>query len=217
VIRVAILIAALGAPAETVESAAKTAFELAEAGKLDEARQLLDDAHARTGAPPLLFVRGTLEQSAGDCDAAVDFYRRYLATDPAETDAQAARDGIKQCGGQAVPAPPPPSSMLAPTPAFAPPTTTDAPPPAKRNDRIAIGLLGSGAAATVAGGTLLGVGLGVASMADRSRTEADFGNRLDRGRALTIAGGVVLPIGTALLIAGAVRLAKHRNQRREAF
>ena len=213
-IRTALLLVALLAPVETVESAAKNAFELAEAGKLDEARALLDDTYARTAAPPLLFVRGTLEQSAGDCDAAIDYYRRYLATDPAEADARAARDGIEQCGGEDdVPAPPPPSSMRAPTAA----TTRDAAPPSKRNDPVAIGLLASGAAVTVAGGTLLGFGLGVAGMADDSRTEADFGNRLDRGRALTIAGGIVLPIGTALLIAGAVRLAKHRNQRREAF
>lgn len=105
--------------------------------------------------------------------------------------------------------------------------TTDAPvrEPATAwyRDPAGDGLVAVGLAASVAGGVVLGLGRREGNASTDAANDRDFGDSIDRARTLTLAGGVTLGVGGALLLGGVARwvvvhrrgqdvgLAVHRN------
>lgn len=104
------------------------------AGRYTEALDELTAAYALDPRPELLFSIGQVHMKLGDCDTAITFYRRFLATSPDPRQAGIVGQAIATCNQHAgprtsapepaKPAPPPP-----PEPPVPPPVET-APPPA---------------------------------------------------------------------------------------
>ncbi|HET6582350.1 MAG TPA: hypothetical protein VFG69_02860, partial [Nannocystaceae bacterium] len=206
----------------------RDAYERVERGDLDGARTVLDEAMAREADPALLFVRGTIEQQAGNCAAAIDYLERFIASDPDPVDADAAREAAAACA----PAPEPTPALPTPAPATAPApppraAVVDPPPPDDRRTRArkpvrdpwGVGLLGAGSVLAFGGAAML-VGAEIATnRGDRSATEGAFAVRVGHARRVHWAGVGVLVTGVAVAIAGAVRygLVARRDRSRRSL
>lgn len=85
------------------------------------------------------------------------------------------------------------------------------------------GLVAVGLVASIAGGVVLGLGRREGNDSAQAESDRDFGDALDRARTMTLAGGVTLGVGGALVLGGVARwvivhrrgqdvgLALHRN------
>jgi hypothetical protein len=93
---------ALAQPASSSHEAAATAAY--EAGDLDTALREFEAAYAETQRADLLYVIGRLHTERKDCNNAISYFQRYLATRPGSTQADAAQSEITKCQTQ-VPAP----------------------------------------------------------------------------------------------------------------
>jgi len=90
-----------------------------------EAAELFTRCHARSGDPSLLFNIAQAERLAGDCAAAADHYRRFLAEvpdAPNRADAEAKLADMERCAEARTPppapsSPPPAAAVVAPPPA----------------------------------------------------------------------------------------------------
>lgn len=194
----------LAAPMDVAE-VAREAFELAADGRVGEARVRLTEAYEETQSPALLFVRGTFERDQDNCRLAIDYFERFLATQPPTEDADRARTEIGSCRElleTAAPAPEP-----APAPRPEPPiTATD---PATHDGRPRASpwgpaLVGTGGAvALVGGGFWLAATLGRRNATDAD-TEGDYDTRIGRLRGYHVAGIAVASVGLATAVAGAV-------------
>lgn len=67
------------------------------------------------------------------------------------------------------------------------------------------GLVAVGLAASIAGGVVLGLGRREGNDSPDAANDRDFGDALDRARTMTLAGGVTLGVGGALLLGGVAR------------
>jgi len=141
-------------------------------GQYDQAITKLGQSYDRSHAPDLLYDLAQAHRQKGDCAAALDLYRRYLASGPAEAARDRTRALIAKTERCAVVPPPKeeapagalrtaPSSLLAP-----PPATTPSP-------LIGARAAGPAAAATTKHGTLrrrVALATGLASIALASLT-----------------------------------------------
>lgn len=177
----------------------------------DEAARLLEDAYAQDPQPTYLYSLGEAWLAAEDCPAAVDAFDRYLATNPPEIDAEAARARRATCPDP-VPepqvVPPPQTTSVETTP---PPPVP--PPPRKilARDPLFWGLTGAGTILALAGGGVL-VGTRIsADNANRAVTEGAWEGGLAQTRTLATAGTVVLAVGGTLLIGAIARAVTFRR------
>lgn len=196
---------------EELELRAQAAFE---AGRYREVVELAAEAYARTGELRHLYAQAHAERKAGNCEAALGLYARVMAAEPDDLLGQHARDGIKLCEEQIQRPPPPtevPRPVVEPTPRGEPSTPPVASP---RIDPLGTTMLALGIVA-LAGAT----GFAVLTRVHARRLHAATDERalLDEQRrargyeGATIAVGVA---GSALVIAGIVRLVQRRPHRR---
>jgi len=124
--------ATASAPSDDVEARANA---LVREGRLDEAFELLEQAYyaAARPEPRLLFGMGVIELERGNCETAVGYLGRFLATSPAEGAAGKAREVIAYCeqelraGAEPDPAPETGAELApGPAPAPAPRSSTEA-------------------------------------------------------------------------------------------
>ena len=194
----------LAAPADVAE-VARDAFELAAEGRVGEARVRLAEAYDETKAPALLFVRGTFERDQDNCRLAIDYFERFLATEPPTEDADRARTEIDACRELLDAAAPEPAAPAVAEPSPAAPSGPDpASPPRRRASPWGPALVGTGATvALVGGGLWLGATLGRRNATDAS-TEGDYDARIRQLRGYHVAGIAVASVGVATAIAGGV-------------
>jgi tetratricopeptide (TPR) repeat protein len=114
----------------------------------DEAIAEFRAGYAIEPNPQFLYALGQALRKKGDCAAAVESYRAYLRTAPAERQAQAAEDQITRCEATMAP---PPRAVTAPPPEV---TTVVAPPPPPRRRVYTWVGVGLTAATALAGAAL---------------------------------------------------------------
>lgn len=191
----------------------------------DAALRDFQDVYREVHDAVILFNIGQCQRQLGDYEAAAKSYRLYLAQSPnAPNDEQVRRlitqmdDAAREKRAQAPPLAPQVQAPPATT------TTTEETPMAevsRRRERrpwykdgLGLGLAGSGLAAIVGGGALLGVAANEGSVADRSQTQPGFDLHHRNDLTDQKIGWPVLGIGVAALAAGtivfAVRAARHR-------
>lgn len=189
-------------------------------GEYETAITELKAAYAIEEAPILLYAWAQAERLAGDCDRAIELYARFLATSPPEAQEEKARSNIEVCGGDpdAVYVPEEeevaePASDVPPPPAG--PEESDEPEP-EGPEILGPALLGGGGAFALTGGILLGVGLSQGNRAVDADTQDDFVDQTDGARSLYTAGIVLIGVGAAIMVGGAVRMgivgAKKKNR-----
>lgn len=179
---------ALAAPTKAEIAQGRKLYTAAEAesraNKFAEAAKDYTGAYELTKDPALLFKIASAQQSAGACDAAVPYYRRYLAEGaPSAKNAALTKDRIAKCGAPVDEPPPPvapavvePVAESRPAPPAEPVATpahdmpgpvTDASPPEKKVTVASTAEFGPAPgherdrAWTYAGGTALLAGAGV--------------------------------------------------------
>lgn len=179
----------------------------------NEAARLLEDAYARDPQPTYLYSLGEAWLAANNCPAAVDAFDRYLATNPAEIDAKAARTRRAKCPEIVLP----PEPIPLPAPALVEPTPPPLPPAPRKTlarDPLFWGLTGSGTVLALAGGGVLVATRISADNANRAVTEGAWEGGLSQTRTLATAGTVVFAVGGALLIGALARAVTFRRTSR---
>lgn len=154
----------------------------------------IERAEATRPLPDFVFMRAKVEETRGNCVAAVSLYDRFLETEPGREDAEVARAGRARCGGKDDEEDVPTRSSGdagAPKPWYTDP---------------------AGGALVIGGTVAAGVGLGLfvqaradvraAEGADNLEQHERFG---DRSRKLGIAAATVLATGGALVLGGVIR------------
>ena len=191
---------ALAPPAlSPAEQAKERALDAWEAGRYDEARAEIIRAYELEPHRRYLYARANIEQADGHCDVANQFYRRYLAEDPPEVDAKAAKRGIAECDRQ-----------------LADERTPSAPPVPWQRDPVAIGLVASGAAVLAVGLGLFGRAFVEHRAAQRTDDHDEFDRRVSRAKVESPIGIVGISLGAALVVGGVVRWAVVRRRSRTA-
>ncbi|HEY0991687.1 MAG TPA: tetratricopeptide repeat protein [Kofleriaceae bacterium] len=185
---IAALLVATRAAADTVEDHLARVRQLYDKGDFARARDELLAAYQLEPRPDLLFALGQVELNIGHYEKAIDYYERFIATDPASDQialAQQAIGAARARRAEKAPVVPPPR-----------------PPPHRRWDT------GDTVIAALGGTTLLaGVGLfvyGNRLAGDRTGTLSHYNHRLSRAeRTQWIGAGCVaagaLAVGAALL------------------
>jgi hypothetical protein len=180
-----------------VRAVAQRVAEVMHDEKYAAALAEIEKAERERPLPDFVFMRAKVEETRGNCVAAVSLYGRFLETEPRREDAEAARAGRARCGAKddgatSNPAPAPVSAVERPErPWYADP----------------------GGGALVIGGTVaIGVGLGLFVQARADERSAERADTLeqherlgDRSRKLGIAAVSVLAAGGALVLGGVVR------------
>jgi hypothetical protein len=137
--------------AAAAKALAADAAALARQGRYDEAAALYQQAYMMDPAPVLLFNLAYVHEKRGDSEAALDTYRRYLA---AETDPSHREDAQKRVVAV--------EARLAAVPIREQPQPDDPAhvperPPRRKDRTVMWALIGTGAAAVVAGGVVAAV------------------------------------------------------------
>ncbi len=174
--------------------------------------------------PDLLWAWAQALRLGRRCAAAVEVYRRFLATSPTPAQIEDTRANIRLCGEDpdALPTtepPPPPTPDRDGLPADMGPTepTPPIPPPAAR-DAWGHALVWPGLAIAAVGAGLLGTAHRRVDDATNAPDDVTFRDRTDNAPALANAGIGLLSVGSAVLTAGIVRFivvgVRHRRAKR---
>ncbi len=198
-------------------SLVETAATNYKAGNFEEASRLFKAAYAIEPRVQLLYAWALAEENAENYLAAASLYEEFLKQSPPDTNAaKAARANLLNCRARALeqgfdPDAPPPESD--PTPSDPPEETLPPPPPATddeptsplKGEWLAPTLLGIGAAATIAGGVVMGLGRTRVTESANAPTEDGYYVELEGGRTVYYAGVATLAAGGLLMVGGAVR------------
>jgi tetratricopeptide (TPR) repeat protein len=190
----------------------------------------LKAAYALEPLPSLLYAWAQAERFSGNCAKAIALYERFLETKPKKRSADLARANIVDCEAELAPPPVPDDAYPSGTESGSDTTdasssddsTDDGPPDDKpwHRDWVAGTLLGTGAAATIAGAAIAGISYQQLNRSQDAITEGDYFDEVDAARRLGVAGYAVLGVGAALIIGGAVRLAilgvRHKRRKSSA-
>lgn len=182
-----------------------------EAEDYERAIPELKAAYALEPNPLLLYAWAQAERFAGRCGKAIELYRKFLESDPGPAQARLAETNILDCEAalsEERPPAPPPAPVITPTEEPPSPPPEDEPPPEITpwyRDWVGGTLVGVGAASLVAGGVVFALGRRQASNADAARTEGEYIDEVDAARVKQITGAVLLGVGGALVLGGAIR------------
>ncbi|MBL4684912.1 MAG: hypothetical protein JKY37_10010 [Nannocystaceae bacterium] len=222
-------LAAATEPAGSQETAAPTdgaahdaGLRAYERGDFREAMVQFERAYASGEAPADLYGWAQAARNAAQYSVAIALYRRFIDLGMEGDSRTAAESNIARCEEQLAAAEPEPEASPTVSPIISAPRPithadpVDQPRPHRREQRpdpLAVILLSTGGAATIAGAVIVGVGEVRRSTQGGTTEYREFDNldgQIDR---LHIAGGVALGVGVALATAGIVRLVLRRKRR----
>jgi tetratricopeptide (TPR) repeat protein len=177
-----------GRPPNNPIDAARKAYAR---GDYETARKLLLEAYEIEPFPKLLFALGQVEFNLGHYKAAIDYYQRFLKTNPPADQAELAQQGLGAARAE-LDRPPPVKPPPAPPP----------PPPHHEFDTLDTVLTVTGGAALVASGVLFYESGQLSE--DRTGSLAAYSHRIERAITLRDVGygaaaGGALVLGAALL------------------
>jgi tetratricopeptide (TPR) repeat protein len=200
--------------AEPDETAAARAQRHFEAEQWDEAIEALIEAYAEDPDPAYLYARAQAERMRGNCKAAIELYRRFLAGDPSPKQRADTERHIRLCEEILFQR----EVEVSPTPPPAEPPPPPAPVPERRPRRDAVGpaLLGSGLVAAAAGMTIAIVGDTARRRAPDAATEDAYEDDGRRGTILLATGVSIATVGGALIAGAIARFAIISRRRRGA-
>ena len=187
---IAALLVAPRADAQTVDDHLARVRELYDKGDFVHARDELLAAYQLEPRPELLFALGQVELNIGHFEKAIDYYERFIASEPSAEQAALAEQAI----GAA-------RTRLAEKPAVVAPPRPSRPPPHRAWDTEDTGLAALGGATLV-----VGAGLGVYGhrlAGDRSGRLSEYNDRLSQAQVTQWIGAGCVAAG-ALAIGGAV-------------
>ncbi|HEY0484417.1 MAG TPA: tetratricopeptide repeat protein [Kofleriaceae bacterium] len=173
--------------ADTADEHLARGRELYDRGEFAAARDELLAAYRIEPRPELLFALGQVELNTGQFAQAIDYYERFIATEPGADQIALAQQAI----GAA-------RARIAEKPAAAPPPR---PPPHRQWDTPDTGLAAVGGATIAIGGGLVIYGLDLAG--DHGGTLSAYNDRVSRATVAQWAGAGCLAAG-ALAIGGAL-------------
>lgn len=183
-------------------------------GAWDDAVREYQAAYAIDQDPVSLYAIGRVEVQRGDCAAAIDAFRRFLATGPAPKARASAEAEVARCEATLAAAAPPPEPE--PEPEVAPPPPPPAPVRRRRHrpfyaDALGGVLVGGGAVASGLGAYFYVQARGELCDDPCTGSYQSYQDHMARARTwrngALIAGGV----GAGLIVAGAVRWIVHRE------
>lgn len=199
-------------------------------GDFDTAVEEYRKGYAKQDDPAFLYTWAQAERKRGRCAAAVKLYKRYMATNPPELSAEAARDGIVSCAEALAaddPLPPVDDTTAPADPETQPPTepavdetpadTTPEKAPRERKPRAwnrdpgSITLMVVGGLA-IAGG--VGLLAGSWSWVNNAPNYGAYDERIGKLRGLQIGGGVLLGVGVGAFAGGLARMLVLRKRER---
>jgi len=168
-----------------------------EAGDFKTARELLLRAYALAAAPQLLFPLGQVEFNLGHYREAIDYYQRFLASNPADEQAALAQQAIGAARMKLAAVPPDTKQ-----PPQAPVLVTKPGPPHRDWDSFDTAIAITGGAALVTGGGLFVTGSLLAD--DRSGTLHSYDTRVNdahlaRSVAIATTAAGALALGAAVI------------------
>ncbi|MBV8762636.1 MAG: tetratricopeptide repeat protein [Deltaproteobacteria bacterium] len=180
---------------DTADAHLARARDLHAKGDYSHARDELQAAYALDPRPELLFALGQVELNLGHYQAAIDYYEKFIATNPAEDQATLAQQAIGAARLELDRPPPPPP----------PPPPKPAPPKlyAHRWDSIDTTFVAVGGLAALVGGALLYDAHALDD--DHSGTLKQYDDRFARAQTRRIEGIVGISAGVALAAAALVR------------
>jgi tetratricopeptide (TPR) repeat protein len=187
---IAALLASASASAQTVDDHLARVRELYDKGDFVHARDELLAAYQLEPRPELLFALGQVELNIGHFEKAIDYYERFLASEPSAEQAALAQQAI----GAA-------RSRLAEKPAIIAPPRPSRPPLHRAWDTEDTGLAALGGTTLAVGTGLLVYGLHLAG--DRSGRLSEYDDRLSHAVATQWIGAGCVAAGV-LAIGGAV-------------
>jgi tetratricopeptide (TPR) repeat protein len=210
-----------------------TATAAYEAGDLETALREFEAAYVDTKRPDLLYVIARLHTERKDCTRGIEYFQRYLATNPGQTQTEAARNEITKCLNVLdAQKPPPAHDPVVEEPELTPPPSsagTDTTSPATTtvvastrdgsgsimSDKLGVGLFIGGLVAEGAA-VVLYVQARNAQCGDPVCTELTYDEYLDaedKAKKLQLTSIVVAGAG-AVLLGGAIYRFSTRDQRR---
>lgn len=197
------LAAATAVRADPVDDHVARGRELYDRGDFAHARDELLAAYQLEPRPELLFALGQVELNLGRFAQAIDYYQRFIATNPAADQIALAQQAIGAARARlaeqpAAPPPPPPRPAAPPRPP---------PPPQPRWDNADTGLVALGGAIMALGGGLAFYGHHRAG--DHSGTLSQYNDRLSSATLDVWGGAGCLVAGAAVLGGGLVRWRLH--------
>lgn len=180
------------------------ATELHKQNKFAEALAELQTAYALDPQPQLLFAMGQLHVALGQCQDAIPFYERFLATHPGDDAAGATREAIDACKKN------PPPAVTEPTPPEPTPQPQPQPQPVAHpssegrpwyGDTLADGLVIGGVVSGVVAIVMYRNATSARDDADHAATYDAYGTLIDRAKTdRTYA--IIAGVASAALIAG---------------
>lgn len=187
-------VAATAAHADPVDDHLARGRRLYDQGDFVHARDELLAAYQLEPRPELLFALGQVELNLGRFAQAIDYYQRFIATNPAADQVALAQQAI----GAA-------RARLAEKPAAVPPRPAPPPrsPPHPQWDSTDSGLAALGGLITLAAGGLVLYGRHLAG--DHRGTLSQYNDRLSNAAVIEWTGGGCLAAGTALVGAALLR------------
>jgi tetratricopeptide (TPR) repeat protein len=226
-------LAATSAAAQPTSSHEATATAAYEAGDLETALHEFEAAYLETKRADLLYVIGRLHTERKDCTKAIEFFNRYLATKPGQTQVEAAQTEITKCqkildAQRLVDTPPPPVDDQPPPPP--PPTngtgtttttvTTSTSDGGRgfMSDKLGVSLLVGGLVAEGAA-VVLYVQARNAQCGDPVCTDLTYDEYLDaedKAKKLRLTSIIVAGVGGVFLAGGVYRFATHDRRREPA-
>ena len=189
------------------EPGGPSAAQLFQDRRYREAAEAFAREYERDPKPALLFGRGQALLRSGDCFGAIESFEEFLATEPPDADANAAREQVTYC--REIIEANSKRNDEATDPVDPPPPVIDEPirraEPWHRDPMGSI-FVGIGSPVLITGAILYGGSFGIANgTPPEQHTEHD--RREGRVRGMAATGLTLLGVGTALVIAGAVRWA----------
>lgn len=215
-------IAALGvllAPPASREEVLEQARTLWDDGQIQAVATLFEHSYALDPQPEYLFGRAHAEARLGDCETAMELLDAFLATNPPEAQADAAKEELSECAPEPAPAvpepttepvaPPPPTELrIEPTEPRDPVVDRSRP----RPDALGWTLVATGAVALAAGTGMFFAGRARIANPTDTMNEQDYRSTTTRSQRLGWAGLGVGGAGVGLLTGGIVRLVLQRRK-----
>ncbi len=194
------LAAAAAAHADPVDDHVARGRQLYDQGDFAHARDELLTAYQLEPRPELLFALGQVELNLGRFAQAIDYYQRFLATNPAADQAALAQQAIGAARARLAEKP-------AASPRPAPPPTPPRPLPQPRWDDVDTALAALGGALMLGGAVLVVDGHHRAG--DHSGTLSQYNSRLSSAALDEWGGAGCLAAGAAVLGGGLLRWRLH--------